>query len=117
LPAVKNALKTRFPLEIDRSGVAIVKRDHTAVVDLLIAASGPPCPICNRKPPKGAPVHATCRVRLLHALDEGKPFTKPRSQAYQDDCCTVCLARPRVGVTCAHCTKVLGVCRSLGVVR
>jgi hypothetical protein len=115
LPATKNARKTRFPLEIDRSDVAIVERDHTTVVDLLIAASGPPCPICSRNPPEGAPVHAACRIRLLHALDDGRPFSKARAKAFQDGACTICLARPHLqgDTACAHCAELIDVCRSL----
>jgi hypothetical protein len=116
LPAVKNALKTHFPLEIDRSNVAIVApRDHTAVLDLLIAASGPPCPICSRRPPKSASVHVSCRHRLLHALDDGRAFSRARNKALQSGACTVCTARPHLqgGVVCAHCSGLIDACRLL----
>lgn len=116
LPATKNALKTRFPLEIDRADVAIVERDHTVVIDLLITAEharSTACPICGRRPPKGAAVHASCRIRLLHALDEGRAFSRARAKAFQDGACTVCLARPHQlsGVTCAHCAELIDACR------
>jgi hypothetical protein len=116
-PAVGSAVTTRFPLEIDHADVAIVERDHTAVFDLLIAAEhnrSTACPICGRKPPKSAVFHASCRIRLLHALDDDRPFIKARNKAFQDGACTVCFARPHLqgGVTCAHCAELVDTCRS-----
>jgi hypothetical protein len=112
LPATGSAVTTRFPLEIDRSDVAIAQpRDYTAALDLLITAEHDrslACPICSRKPPKGAAVHIGCRTRLLHALDEGRLFSKARNRAYQDGCCTVCLVRPYAGgVACTHCAGLI----------
>ncbi len=119
LPAVGNATTTRFPLEIDRADVAIVERDHTAMIDLLIAAEhdrSTTCPICGRKPAKGVAVHALCRTRLLHALDESRAFTRARNRAFQDGACTVCSSRPQQvpgSVTCTHCAEIIDVCRLL----
>jgi len=122
-PATGSALTTRYPLEIDRRDVAIVERDHTAVVDILIAAeyeATQTCLICGRRPPKDAAVHATCRTRLLRASDDNKPFTKANNAAFQNDVCVVCQARGRQlpgGIACAHCATLIDVCRSVaGVV-
>jgi hypothetical protein len=93
---------------------------ETVVVDILLAADFDEkqvCPVCGRRPPKkGTVVHVACRTRLLHALDEDRPFSKSRNHLYQSDCCTVCGARPRQpsGVVCPHCAQLANVCRALG---
>ena len=78
-------------------------------VDAVIAAARermdkPACPICERKPSKGATVHARCRRHLLHLLAE-EPFSKPRNRAYQSGACSVCVTRPLAArsITCGHC--------------
>jgi hypothetical protein len=116
LAAVGSARTTRYPLEIDRSDVAIVKRDYSVIVDILIAAEydqSTTCLICGRRPPKGD-AHATCRTRLLHALDEGRAFSRARNRAFQEGNCTVCRIRPRLSgaVACAHCARLVDACRS-----
>jgi hypothetical protein len=120
LPATGSARTTRAPLEIDRSDVAIIAhRDHGAVLDILIEAEhdrSAICPICGRRPPRGAAVHVACRTRLLHALDDGRPFSKARNAAFQDGLCTVCRARPHRlpgDIACAHCAELIDVCQSL----
>ena len=92
---------------------------ETAVVDILLAADFEEkrtCPVCDRRPAKGAVVHATCRTRLLHALNEDRPFSKSRNRFFQDGCCTVCGARPcqSSGVTCLSCAQIMDASRSLG---
>ncbi len=92
---------------------------ETAVVDMLLAASFEEkrtCPVCGRRPTKGTVVHTTCRTRLLHALNEDRPFSKSRNRFFQDGCCTVCGARPRQlprGIVCTRCAGILDVARSL----
>jgi hypothetical protein len=116
LPAGGSAHTTRYPLEIDRTDLAIVERDHAAVLEILIAAElgRSECLICRRRPSKGAAVHAICRTRLLHALD-GRPFTKARNKAFQDGLCTVCATRPHRPsvITCTHCAGLVDTCQSL----
>jgi hypothetical protein len=115
-PAVGSACTTRYPLEIDRADVAIVQRDHAAVLDILIAAEHgrTECLVCGRRSSKGVTVHGSCRTRLLHALDQDRPFSSARNKAFQAGACTVCLARPHTGrITCAHCTGLVDVCQSL----
>jgi hypothetical protein len=115
LPAGGSARTTRYPLEIDRTDVAIVERDHAAVLDILIAAEHDrsACLVCGRRSSKGAAVHGSCRTRLLHALED-RPFSSARNKAYQGGACTVCLARPHTGrATCTHCAELVDVCNSL----
>jgi hypothetical protein len=117
LPAGGTARTTRYPLEIDRTDTAIVERDHAAVLEILIAAEHgrSTCLICGRKPSKGAAVHNSCRMRLLHALTD-KPFSKARNKAFQGGACTVCLARPHAGhSTCAHCAAIVDTCSKLSI--
>jgi hypothetical protein len=110
LPADGTARTTRYPLEVDRREVSIVEIDHATVLDILITAEhdrSPACPICGRRPPKGAAVHVTCRTRLLRALD-GRPFTKVQNEKYQIGLCSVCKARPHTGhSTCTHCAELI----------
>lgn len=92
---------------------------ETAVVDILLTADFEEkrtCLVCGRRPTKGAVAHATCRTRLLHALNEDRPFSKSRNKAFQDGACTVCFSRPHQssGVACARCAEIIDACRSLG---
>lgn len=117
-PAIGKARTTRAALPIDRGEIEIVKRDFAAEVDFAILARRdqsvvrPPCPICGRRPAKGAVVHVGCRTRLLHALS-GRPFLKSRNKAFQAGLCTVCMTRPHRPpgrITCAHCAELIDVC-------
>jgi hypothetical protein len=120
LPAGGTARTTRYPLEINRTDLAIIERDHAAVLEILIAAEHgrSDCLICGRRgSSKGGAVHAICRTRLLRALD-GLPFTKPQNGAYQIGLCPVCFARPHAGrATCAHCAELVELCQSLRCVQ
>ena len=95
-PAVGSAVKTRFPLEIDRAVVAIVERDHTAVLDLLIAAERS----VRRSARSAAGNRPKTRLSTPHAGPGCcMPWTMvgrfpERAKAYQDGACTICLARP-----------------------
>jgi hypothetical protein len=118
LPAGGSARTTRYPLEIDRTDAAIVKRDHAAVLDILITAEPkrPDCLICGRhgKSKFGA-VHVICRTRLLRALD-GRPFTKVHRGAYQDGLCPVCFARPHLDrATCTRCAEFVDICSGISI--
>ena len=129
----------RAPLEVDQLPVDVRVRNvghpdtresphthssrrvtpETAVVDILLVADFEKkrtCLVCGRRPTKGAVAHATCRTRLLHALDEDRPFSKSRNKTFQDDACTVCFSRPHQssGVVCARCAEIIDACRSLG---
>jgi hypothetical protein len=119
LPAGGTARTTRYPLEIDRTDLAIIERDHAAVLDVLIEAEHgrSDCLVCGRRSSKDAAVHAICRTRLLHALD-GRPFTRARHKAFRSGLCAVCLARPYSdGIACAHCAELIDVCQSLRCVQ
>jgi hypothetical protein len=114
VPSAGSAARFRVPVWADDGESATARLGpavgHAEVVDAVILAARvavdrPPCPICERRPAKGAVVHVACRRRLLHAL-LGKPFVKARNAAFQADLCTVCLSRPthRHGaITCEHC--------------
>jgi hypothetical protein len=110
VPSAGSATRCRMPLWADADGVGIPdKPDYTTAVDaVILAARGlcyPACPVCGRRPTKGAVVHIACRRRLL-ALLADRPFTRPRNAAFQAGLCTVCLARPHRPpgrITCQHC--------------
>lgn len=121
-PATGKARTTRAPLVIDHGEIEITKRDFAAEVDVAILArrdqsvAKPPCPICGRRPAKGAVVHVGCRTRLLHALSD-RPFLRTRNEAFQAGLCTVCMTRPHRlpgRVTCAHCAELIDVCQRKG---
>jgi hypothetical protein len=117
--AHSSAGRPRYPLPIDWVAVECDGRDHTEVVDLLLAgcADDPVCPICGRRTPKDKPAHGTCRARLLRAL-AGRPFTKAGNKAFQAGLCTVCRTRPHLILrrsTCGHCAEIVDTCRSLRV--
>ena len=120
--AIGKAHTTRAPLAIDHGEIEITKRDFAAEVDIAILArrdqsvAKPPCPICGRRPAKGAVVHVGCRTRLLHALS-GRPFLRTRNKAFQAGLCTVCMTRPHRPpgrITCAHCAELIDVCQQKG---
>jgi hypothetical protein len=125
-PATGKARTTRAPLPIDRSEIEIINRDFTVEVDFAILAHRdqsvvrPPCPICGRRPAKGAVVHVGCRTRLLHACND-RPFLKARSKAFQAGLCTVCMTRPHRlpgRIACAHCAELIAdVYQSKGIPR
>jgi hypothetical protein len=117
-PSAGSALRCRIPVCVHEDEVPETAPDYTAALDAVILAARdhrmdkPPCPICGRRPAKGAAVHIGCRRRLLQLL-LGRPFTRPRNKAFQVGLCTVCLARPhRSGrISCEHCH---GLARDVG---
>jgi hypothetical protein len=110
-PSVGSAIHIRAPLEIDAHQTGASAHDYSAAIDASLTTQPEgTCPICQRKPSKGAAVHAGCRTRLLHVLT-GRPFTKARNEAFQDGLCSVCAVRAHTGsATCAHCASLVGAC-------
>ena len=109
-PSAGAALRCCYPLLADvdtDAGDGIP--DYAAAVDATILAGRgdvdkPPCPVCRRRPAKGAVIHVACRRRVL-ALLSGKPFSKPVNRVYQAGSCVCCAARGHSpgAVTCDHC--------------
>jgi hypothetical protein len=112
-PSAGSALRCRIPVCVHEDEAPVAAPDHTAALDAVIAAARdhlpkPPCPVCGRRPAKGAVVHIACRRRLL-ALLADRPFTRPRNAAFQAGLCTVCLTRPHRPpgrITCEHCLRL-----------
>lgn len=116
-PATAGGRSTRAPLEIGHGDIedSITKQDFAAEIDVAILArrdqsvAKPTCPICGRRPSKGAVVHVGCRTRLLHALSD-RPFIKSRNKAFQSGLCTVCMTRPHRPPghsKCVHCAEII----------
>jgi hypothetical protein len=108
-----SARTTHAPLLIDQwlTDIPVTKHGYDAAADAVIMAQREEatCPICGRRPSKGAVVHIACRLRILHAL-QGRSFTKSRREGFEKGLCTVCLARPHRlprHVTCAHCDELI----------
>lgn len=115
VPSTGDALRYRYPLLVlDEDDVATAGEapDYTAAADAVLLAAreqtAPGCPVCGRKPAKGAVVHVGCRRNLLVTLAD-RPFTKPRNAAFQTGRFTVCRARPYEphGIACDHCAHLL----------
>jgi hypothetical protein len=119
IPSAGEALKWRVPVWADSDDVSAPDiPDYIAAMDAAILAARdrsavkPPCPICGRRPAKGAVVHAGCRRRLL-ALLADRPFTRPRNKAFQVGLCTVCLARPHRPPGRISCEQCQGLAREI----
>jgi hypothetical protein len=117
VPSAGDALRCRYPLWVLDDDITVISApDYTGAADAVLsiarAESAPGCPVCDRKPAKGAPFHVGCRRNLLATLVD-KPLSKPRNRAFQDGLCVACRARPHLprGICCADCARLMQLIR------